>query len=69
MEFLDKLPEYLLYGSAVLGALVATARSLDAVVALTPTTKDDQILAKVQRVLELLSDVFMKIGTLNKPKV
>jgi hypothetical protein len=66
MEFLDKLPEYLLYGSAILGALVATARSLDAVVALTPSTKDDEILAKVQRVLQLLSDILLKFGTLNK---
>jgi hypothetical protein len=65
--FLENLGDYITLAATWLGALVLVARSLDGIVALTPTVKDDAILAKVQSVLETLSSVLLKAGTL-KPK-
>lgn len=63
----ENLNEYLVLAATWLGALVLVARSLDGIVALTPTVKDDAILAKVQSVLETVSSLLLKAGTL-KPK-
>ena len=49
---MEHIPEYLTMGFAIFGALVAAASTI---VKLTPSVRDDEILAKIVKVFDALS--------------
>lgn len=68
-SFIQNLDVYILYATSFIGFCTAAARGLEQLVKLTPTTKDDTALAKVQSALQSVSSILDKIGSLRtKPK-